>query len=414
MDMEKRGLLMRAGVFFVVAAFAVCLGSISQAAPKSIKVSSVLSLTGKMSAMGMQIKPSYEIFVDKVNAEGGIYLKEYGKKIPIELRVLDDESDPLKTQAQLEVANSWGAVANLGGLGCGSFEMGTPICQKNKMTWVGPGCGGWTPHKQGNTWLFSIFMKTPFASPLVFDMISAQPGPKPKNVAIFEINQLDAQEATGYWREAAKKGGFKIVFHQKYPAGTKDFSAMITGAKAAGAEILLAYPIPPRGPVIVKQMKELDFSPKITYWYRAPEGARFGPSLGKMADYVTLPCAWSPKLKFPGNDYVNAQYEKKMGRPSDLIVGSAYSAGEVLAAGIEKAGTLDRTAIRDAVRATDMMTVCGPMRFSDEGWARDRVLVVLQWMGGKQNIVYANEQGKKYGDMVPISPLKWQPKWSER
>jgi hypothetical protein len=35
-------------------------------------------------------------------------------------------------------------------------------------------------------------------------------------------------------------------------------------------------------------------------------------------------------------------------------------------------------------------------------------------MGGKQNIVYANEQGKKYGDMVPISPLKWQPKWSER
>jgi branched-chain amino acid transport system substrate-binding protein len=189
---------------------------------------------------------------------------------------------------------------------------------------------------------------------------------------------------------------------------------MITGAKAAGAEILLAYPIPPRGPVIVKQMKELDFSPKITYWYRAPEGARFGPSLGKMADYVTLPCAWSPKLKFPGNDYVNAQYEKKMGRPSDLIVGSAYSAGEVLAAGIEKAGTLDRTAIRDAVRATDMMTVCGPMRFSDEGWARDRVLVVLQWMGGKQNIVYANEQGKKYGDMVPISPLKWQPKWSER
>ncbi|MGD9033280.1 MAG: ABC transporter substrate-binding protein, partial [Desulfobacteraceae bacterium] len=252
--MEKRGLLMRAGVFFVVAAFAVCLGSISQAAPKSIKVSSVLSLTGKMSAMGMQIKPSYEIFVDKVNAEGGIYLKEYGKKIPIELRVLDDESDPLKTQAQLEVANSWGAVANLGGLGCGSFEMGTPICQKNKMTWVGPGCGGWTPHKQGNKWLFSIFMKTPFASPLVFDMISAQPGPKPKNVAIFEINQLDAQEATGYWREAAKKGGFKIVFHQKYPAGTKDFSAMITGAKAAGAEILLAYPIPPRGPVIVKQM----------------------------------------------------------------------------------------------------------------------------------------------------------------
>jgi branched-chain amino acid transport system substrate-binding protein len=414
MKMGKRDLLMRAGVCFVVAAFMLCLGSISQAAPKSIKVSSVLSLTGKMSAMGMQIKPSYEIFVDKVNAEGGIYVKEYGKKIPIELRVLDDESDPLKTQAQLEVANSWGAVANLGGLGCGSFEMGTPICMKNKMTWVGPGCGGWMPHQLGNQWLFSIFMKTPFFSPMVFDMILEQPEPRPKKVAIFEINQLDAREAAMYWLQAAKLKGFDVVFHKKYPAGTKDFSALITGAKAAGAEILLAYPIPPMGPAIVKQMKELDFNPKIIYWVRAPEGARFGPSLGKLADYVTLPCAWSPTLKFPGNDYVNAQYKKKMGRPSDLIVGSAYSAGQVLAAGIEKAGTLDRRAIRDAVRATDMMTVCGPMRFTDQGWAKDRVLVVLQWMGGRQNIVYTNKHGKKYGDMVPVTRLKWQPKWSER
>jgi branched-chain amino acid transport system substrate-binding protein len=414
MKMGKRGLLVRGGVFLVVLLFVPSFGSITQAAPESIKISSVLSLTGPMSAMGTQIKPSYEIFADKVNAEGGIYVKEYGKKIPVELRILDDESDGLKTQAQLEVTNSWGAVANLGGLGCASFEMGTPVCMKNKMTWVGPGCGGWMPHQLGNEWLFSIFMKTPFFSPMVFDMILGQPGYKPKKVAIFEINELDAREAAMYWLQAAKIKGFDVVFHKRYAAGTKDFSALITGAKVAGAEILLAYPLPPMGPAIVKQMKELDFSPKLMYWVRAPEGAGFGPSLGELADYVTLPCAWSPKLKFPGNDYLNAQYEKKMGRPSDLIVGSAYSAFQVLAAGIEKAGTLDRTAIRDAVRATDMMTVCGPMRFTDQGWAKDRLLVVLQWMGGQQNIVYTNEFGKKFGDMVPVTPLKWQPKWSER
>jgi branched-chain amino acid transport system substrate-binding protein len=160
------------------------LGADAQAAPKTIKISSVLSLTGKMSGMGTQIKPSYEIFADQVNAKGGIYVKKYGKKIPVELRVLDDESDGLKTQTQLEVANSWGAVANLGGLGCGSFEMGTPICQKNKMVWVGPGCGGWMPHQLGNEWLYSIFFKTPFFSPLVFDMIQTQPKPWPNKVAV--------------------------------------------------------------------------------------------------------------------------------------------------------------------------------------------------------------------------------------
>lgn len=387
----------------------------SFAAPKTIKISSVLSLTGPMSAMGMQIRPSYEIFANQVNAEGGIYVKEYGKKIPVELRVLDDESDGLKTQTQLEVANSWGAVANLGGLGCASFEMGTPICMKNKMVWVGPGCGGWMPHQLGNKWLFSIFFKTPFFSPLVFDMILDQPEPRPNKVAIFEINELDAREAALYWGQAAKVKGFDVVFHKRYPAGTKDFSALITGAKTAGAEILLAYPMPPMGPAIVKQMKELDYNPKICYWIRAPEGARFGPSLGELSDYVCLPCAWSPKLKLPGNDYLVEQYKKKTGKKeADLIVGSAYTAFQVLASAIEKAGSLDRKDIRDAVRITDMETVCGRIHFSDQGWAEDRLIVILQWMGGKQNIVYVNEHGKKYGDKVPITPIKWQPKWSER
>ena len=123
--MEKRSLFMKAGVSLAVLFFVMSLGGISQAAPKSIKITAVLSMTGKFSGMGEQIKPSYEIAVEKVNADGGIYLKKHGKKLPVELRVLDDESDGLKTQTQLEVGSSWGAVANFGGLGCTSFEMGT-------------------------------------------------------------------------------------------------------------------------------------------------------------------------------------------------------------------------------------------------------------------------------------------------
>jgi branched-chain amino acid transport system substrate-binding protein len=231
---------------------------------------------------------------------------------------------------------------------------------------------------------------------------------------VFQINQLDAQEAMDYWTEAAKKGGFEIVFHQKYPAGTKDFSAMITGAKAAGADILLAYPVPPEGPAIIKQMKELDFNPKVVHFVRAPEGASFGPALGPLADYVTLPVAWSDKYRFPENDYLIEKFKEKTGKGPDLVAGNAYCAGQVLFAAIEKAGTLDKTAIRDAVRATNMMTVSGPIQFSDVGHPKDKVLVIAQWFGGDRKIVYANHSGKKYPIDVPVTPLKWMPKWSER
>ncbi|MEJ2099480.1 MAG: amino acid ABC transporter substrate-binding protein [Desulfobacterales bacterium] len=392
----------------------LCVANISMAAPKSIKVSGVISVTGPMAGQGVVLNQAYEILVERINASGGVYVKEYNKKLPIEYRLLDDESKGQNTQTQMEVANSWGAVANLGGLGCSSFELGTPIAQKDKMTWIGPGCGGYTPHTLGNQWMFSVFTKTPQMAPMVFDMILEQPEPRPKKVAIFEINQLDASEMVGYWKDAMKKGGFDLVFHQKYPAGTKDFSAMITGAKAAGADILLAYPIPPAGPTIVKQMKELDFSPRLTHFVRAPEGSRFGPSLGELADYVTLPVAWSDKFEFPQDDYLRQKFMEKTGKGPDLVAGNAYASGQVLFAAIEKAGTLDRKAIRDAIRNTDMMTVSGPVKFNDKGFTVGKPFVIAQWMHGDRVIVYANPDGKKFPKEVPVTPLKWQPPWSER
>lgn len=412
--MRRNNLVIIIGSCMLALLLVLGTGIHAQAAPKSIKVSGVISLTGKMSGQGVQLKEAYEILVEKINAEGGVFVKKYGKKLPVEFRVLDDESDGQKTQTQLEVANSWGAVANLGGLGCGSFEMGTPICQKNKMTWIGPGCGGYTPHTKGNDWLFSVFHKTKTFSPLIFEMLLELPEPRPKKVAIFEINQLDAQEAVGYWKEAAIKGGFEIVFHQKYPAGTKDFSAMITGAKAAGADILLAYPVPPAGPTIVKQMKELDYAPKVVQFIRAPEGSNFGPALGPLADYMTLPVAWSDKFEFPENEYMRKKFVEKTGKGPDLVAGNAYASGQVLFQAIEKAGTLDRKSIRDAVRNSNIMTVAGPIKFDDKGMPIDKALVVVQWMGGDRKIVYANKYARQFPKKIPVTKLKLQPAWSAR
>jgi branched-chain amino acid transport system substrate-binding protein len=257
-------------------------------------------------------------------------------------------------------------------------------------------------------------MKTPTISPLVFDMVLRMPEPRPKTVAIFEINQLDCQETVEYWRKDAEKGGFKIVYHQKYPLGTKDFSAMITGAKAAGAEIHLAYPTPGEGIAIIKQMKELDYNPKLIYWARAAASAAFGNALGPLADYITLPIDWCNQLGIPGNDELNAEHQKRYGRLGDPFAGSSYVAAQVLGAAIQKAGTLDRKAIRDAIAATDMETVVGRVRFSPQGWVIDLLNLVLQWQGGKQNVVHYNKTGEKYKQYIPKVDMKWQPAWSAR
>jgi len=184
---------------------------------------------------------------------------------------------------------------------------------------------------------------------------------------------------------------------------------MVTGAKNAGADILIAYPVPPEAPTILKQMKELDFNPKVIYFIRAIQSIRLLPTIGEACDYVVGSTPWFSEFKFPENDVLNAEFTKRFGKEPDPSVGPGYASAQVLFAAIEKAGTLDRTAIRDAIRETDMMTVSGPVKFDEKGLPIDKVLVNIQYLGGEIKMVYANAAGKKFPNEIPLSPFKYKP-----
>src|SRR5512146_1054001 len=61
----------------------------------SIKIGAVIPLTGRYAAGGAQVKNGYELAVADINAKGGVDVG--GTKMPLELTVLDDESDATKT-----------------------------------------------------------------------------------------------------------------------------------------------------------------------------------------------------------------------------------------------------------------------------------------------------------------------------
>ena len=79
--MKTRNLPVTIGCCLVALLLMLSFGGMSQAAPKSIKVSAVISMTGKMAGNGIQLHEAYEIITKKINDEGGIYVKKYGKKI---------------------------------------------------------------------------------------------------------------------------------------------------------------------------------------------------------------------------------------------------------------------------------------------------------------------------------------------
>ena len=102
---------------------------------QTIKVGAVVPLTGRYAALGAQVRAGYEIGVEQINAAGGVSVG--GKKMQIELIMLDDESDPTKTVARLETLATQGVVAYLGGAGSDLHAAAASIADKNKIPYLG-------------------------------------------------------------------------------------------------------------------------------------------------------------------------------------------------------------------------------------------------------------------------------------
>lgn len=363
-------------------------------APAFIEVGSSIPLTGKFGSLGTQVKPGYEIAVKDINDKGGVFVKEFNKQIPIKLTVLDDESDPTKAVSKMETLYSDNkVVAYLGGAGSDMHVATVPIAEKNKVPYCGVSFALWSIHQKGYKYLFSPFVKSPDQGKDIFEYLNANipEGQRPTKVAVFQEKTDWGAELGGLWKQNASKYGYNIVTQEEYAPGNKDFSTMIQKAKSAGAETLLAMPTQPDGVTLFKQMAELGWTPKFSLVIRAPENVTWSQTMGKNGDYVTIFPSWHNAEKFPGVAELNSKYMAQFNRPADLLTGPAYACVQILASAIEKAGTLDRDKIRDAMAATNMMTVVGPVTFNADGTGK--VLdPLIQWQNGKLELVWPAEQ----------------------
>jgi len=391
----------------VLATLAGCLPQMGApaAAPDSIKIGAVVPLTGRFGALGDQVRNGYELAVDDINRGGGVNLRQFGKKVPLELRMLDDESDPTKTVQRMEAVFAEGIAAYLGGAGSDLHAAAAPIAEKNKTAYLGVGFALYQIHQRGLKYLFSPFPKSPGLAKMTFDIMDSL-SPKPTRVAIFAERTDWGVELRDLWKREAQARGYQVVADEEYAVGSQDFSSQVLAARNGGAEALLALPTPPDGLAIVRQMKELDANARFYLLIRAPDGLAWSQNLGRDGDYAILAPGWSPDLKFPGVEQLKQGHQAKYNKTPEALTGGAYASVQILANALERAGGLDRDVIRDNVASTDMMTVAGPVKFNADGTGQ--VLhVANQWQDGRQVLVWPRDQAA-----VPLAYPA--PSWRER
>lgn len=412
--MEKRRAVDLKGMSVVLSLailFLICgESSASEPTPSAIKIGISNALTGMYASNGKEIQGGYKIALKHINDAGGVYLKEWNKKIPLEMLMLDNESDLTKAGSRLEKLYSVDKVDVFLGGCIGALTIPQmAIAEKYRTPIIAPIMTSTAEFEKGYRYSFTPFQSEQDQVLAFLDMLDSIP----KNQRSNRVAYLGVQDEWGvstgkYLKEFAAKRGVEIVNFEMFSMATADFSSLIINSKRAGADALFTTPTRPQGVRIVKQMKELDWSPKFSYIIRGATTSTWPQNLGKDGDYVCHTSGWSHHLKLPGVQEFNRDYKSTYGNLPEATAGVAYACVQIMADALQRAGSLDREKIRNAIAAADLMTVMGPMKFKPNGRGEGKYnRAVNQWQNGKEELVWPKDQAT-----VPFAyPI---PPWNER
>lgn len=342
-----------------------------------------LSLTGPLGSIGQPQKAGMERLVADLNAEGGITVG--GSKRTLKLRVLDNRSEPaVASQQANELILKDSAAAVLGGC---TPPINTPIAQiaeKNRVPFV-TSCfplgafrdsapsGGWK-----HAWDFH-FEETRQAQVLVEAADLAKPV---KKVAVFTDNEVDGVIQRGLFKAAATKAGYQVVGDYTFPVGQSDFSSFVNDAKKAGAQVVLGQMIPPDGIALIKQMKSLSYTPKVIAVAKAADTASWTAGLGGLADGTVHNGFWVADRGHPETAAFLKAMDGRFADDASLgIAAAAYSAGEVVAGALTRAGSTDAAALNKAIGQTDATFVFAHVKFGADHTSVTAV-TAEQWQDG--------------------------------
>jgi branched-chain amino acid transport system substrate-binding protein len=377
-------------VLMLAGASGLAIGA--EPAPQTIKIGVMISLTGPDVQTGSQAKIGYEIAVDEINKAGGVMVKAYGKKIPLELVMLDMETNPEKAIARAEAFNAQKVPLCVGTTLVGASS---EIFEKNKLPVIASIMTINGVMDRGFKHFFNVGSLNSDIAQAVFDLFGSLPkGTMPTKWAFLKEQSDFSTELFGFAKQMASQRGISVTYEGQYTMMTPDMSALINGAKNSGAEVLFVFPTPPDAITLLKQMAQLNYKPKAIIMLRASDDPAWG-KLGNLGDYAIGSPDWHPALNYPGVNELNAAVKAKTGQPTNPSVGPAYASIKVAAAAIEKAGNLDRAAIRDALAKTDMNTVVGHVKFGPKNNRIGALRPVVQWQAGNMELVSPDKQKTK-------------------
>ena len=404
----KNRVLIGLFIFGVIATFLATVFVTASPAKDKIIIGQAASLSGPLApSHGFVSAPYYDFWVKVVNASGGIYVKEYGKKLPVELLIYDDKSD-IGTMTRLLdklilvdkvdfILPPWGTAMHFAA---------APVANKHGYILIG-GAAGAMKLKDFGANLPYYFQSLNFAETQVPVLVDILEELGVKKVAAISHDDLHGAENSEAAFPALAERGIEVVLKKSYPLGVKDLSPQLKQAVSLHADAFIGFSYPDEVMLVTGQAIALGMDFKVFGFTVGPAFTFYTEAFGPAAEGVIGGGAWNEKTSPKAKEF-SMKFKEVMGTPMGNYWGALtwYSALQHFQHCIEKAGSLDQKKIRDIMAKERVDTALGPF------WYDERRIFINhpgnwgQWQNGVFEVIDPGEKRTAAPVLKPAWPSK--------
>jgi len=351
-------------------------------APSEIKIGTLYASSGRYASISMPVYSALKLWADQKNAEGGVYVKAFDKKLPLKLVSYDDQSNTataatlynqLITQDKVDLL-----VADSGSV---LTAPAVAIARDHKTFLFDQTGTGASFFSKDNPYiaLMADPVSTIWPKPIADFITHDGPALGIKKIAIlYATNEFTGTQANAF-RKFVKESGapVEIVYDQGVPTETTNYTVIINNISNAEPDAVIHFGFPPNDIAFLRNVQDVGTKFKMLFSvYPGLETELLEKTIGAKG----LEHIWTyvppTELEYPVNfgmtmkDY-KAAWEKKY--PDGKIefgfnAVAGYTTGLVIEKTLSVATSLDQTELRRAV-----FSLSGQLKTLDGTFALDEM-----------------------------------------
>ncbi len=336
-----------AGLLLLSILISACAPATSSKLPAEITLGAVEDLSGPNSVYGLSIQKGIDLAVKQINTQ-----KFLGEGVALKVSYTDTASDSQQAVAAFEklIADP-NTTAILGPTLSTAALAADPLAQKAGVPVVASSNTASGITAIGN-YIFRTSLPESAVIPNTVSVVTKAFGLK-KVAIIYGSDDAFTTSAEKIYKDSLTKAGVEILPEETFVKGDTDFSKQLTNIKTLNPDAIVVAALVDEATKIMIQARAMGIPESVHFIggnsFNSPKIAQLA---GPAAEGAISGSAWSLTSTVPASKAFVEAFKAEYGSDPDQYAAQAYTAAWVIASAIKNAGSVERSAVRDALAQT--------------------------------------------------------------